>query len=74
MNIRAFIIILSSVIAAFSAYLGFQWIHVGQGLNPYIAFPLAFAVYYIPYLYFSSEVKDLECQYEDLLEYMEKRE
>jgi len=72
MMLRAFFVITFVIGACVMVLLGYQWIYDGIGLNPYVAFPMAGVMYFIPFYFLQKEADDLEVRLEDLLEYIDK--
>jgi len=74
MNIRVLAVFMGLIASGLLAYLGFEWIYVGYGLNPWIAFPLALVFYYWPFHLLKREAEEIECRLADLLEEIDARD
>jgi len=72
MLIRAFAILLAGFTSAILIWTGFEWIHIGVGLNPWIAFPVATILYFIPNILFIREAAEADCHIMDLMEHIEE--
>lgn len=69
--LRAIATLLIYATAAMLVFLGFEYIHVGQGLNPWLAFPTAILFVVGINLLLQYEADKRECALADLLEQIE---
>ena len=65
MMIRAWFTIVMALCAMVMAYMGVSWIYEGFGLNPWVAFPFAIALYIMPFALYQYDMEQLEKEYEE---------
>jgi hypothetical protein len=66
--LRAWFTVVFGASALGLMWLGCSWIFVGYGLNPWIAFPFAGAVYLMPFMLFQRDIDLLEDEIEETLD------
>lgn len=69
---RSIIIIFVHSTIALLVWSGYCWLTEGHGLNPLIAFPMAFILYVWHMLWIQSMCNEHRVRKEDLLEYIEE--
>lgn len=74
MLLRAFAFFLAIAVSATFFWSGYEWLYSGYGLNPWIAFPIATLLYFIPWFMLHREAEAAEIAIEDYLEWLDSRQ